>query len=240
MRPTLRRPLLTAVAVLATSGVAVAKDTPNPASELIAGAWHLNDDLSPDAHRQQGAQDGTNGTGDAGDTGRHGGYGRRGGGGGGGRGGGFGGGGFGGGHGGGMGRGGGGGGYGGGRGGIAEGAEDRNRMRALTREMRQAPKTLALVVKDGKLNTTEDDGTVITLPLNDKKTKVELDGEQIEARAKWDGANIVTEWSAARVKLTRTYASSADGKVLTVRVAPEEKKGGPPPRPPMTLVYDRE
>jgi len=64
--------------------------------------------------------------------------------------------------------------------------------------------------------------------------------EYVEARAKWDGANIVTEWSAANMKLTRTYASSADGKVLTVRVAPEEKKGGPPPRPPMTLVYDRE
>ena len=113
-------------------------------------------------------------------------------------------------------------------------------MRALMREMRHAPKTLSLVVKDGRLNATEDDGTVIALPLNDKKTKVELGGEPIEARAKWDGANIVTEWSAARVKLTRTYASSADGKVLTVRVAPEEKKGGPPPRPPMTLIYDRE
>ena len=65
----------------------------------------------------------------------------------------------------------------------------------------------------------------------------------MDSGANWtlqDGANIVTEWSAARVKLTRTYASSADGKVLTVRVAPEEKKGGPPPRPPMTLIYDRE
>jgi hypothetical protein len=213
-----------------------AGSTTNPSAPLIAGAWHLNEDLSPDASRQRpGTPDGTPpDTGDSGRRGR-GGYGRPGGGG------------FGG-FGGGFGRDGGGGGgrrggLGGGRGSIAAGAEDRNRMRALMREMRQAPKRLALVVTD-TLKATEDDGTVLTLPLNDKKTKVELGGETIEARAKWDGANIVTEWEAGRVKLTRTFNSSPDGKVLTVVVAPKNHdqngdRGGPPLRS-MTFVYDRD
>jgi len=233
------RRLGTAAAAVMVAFVAGGVARPNASTktegspDLIAGTWHLNEELSPDASRRSQAPPDA-GSGGTGDTGRRvggrGGYGRPGGGGGG----------FGGGGGrrGGMGR--GGGGFGGGRGSLAEGAEDRNRMRALIREMRQEPKRLALVVKDKQLNATEDDGAVITLPLNDKKTKVELDGEKIEARAKWDGANLVTEWSAARVKLTRTYESSADGKVLTVRVVPQEKKGSAPVGPSMMLVYDRD
>jgi hypothetical protein len=221
---------------LAASGTSrLFADTKNTgAPDLLAGAWHLNEELSPDAaKRQQPSDTGGDPTRDGGRRGGRGGYGRPGGGGG------FGG--FGGGMGrrGGMGRGGGGFG-GGGRAGMAEGAEDRNRMRVLMREMRQAPKRLALVVKDKQLSATEDDGTVFSLPLTDKKTKVELGGEKLEARAKWDGSNIVTEWSAAKIKLTRTYESSPDGKVMTVRVIPQEKKGSAPVGPSMMLVYDRD
>jgi len=41
----------------------------------------------------------------------------------------------------------------------------------------------------------------------------------------WDGTNIVTEWAAGRLKLTRTYASSTDGKALTVIVTPKTGTG---------------
>ena len=99
-------------------------------------------------------------------------------------------------------------------------------MRALMRELRGTPNRLMVVLKDSQLNVTTGDGTVHTLPLNDKKIKVTLAGETIEARAKWDGANIVTQWTAGQLKVDRTYQSSPDGKVLTVVVAPHDKDKG--------------
>src|SRR5262245_36051071 len=214
-----------------------AQDKPADATATkITGLWKLNHELSALPETQTGA---------ATQPGGQGGSGRRGGGGGG-----YGGGGGGrGGYGGGGGRGGGYGGGGGGRGGYSGGgtgmsSEQMLDMRALAREMADAPEALTIVASPTEVTFTDDQGVVRKYKTNDKSEKIEMSGGKVEAKSKWEGQVLEQELSAGQLKVKTSYQTTVEGNQLVVTIATEGAgraggSGGNSPRPPIKRIYDR-
>lgn len=219
-----------------------AQDKPADATATkIVGLWKLNHELSalPEAQSGAASQPGGQTAG-----------GRRGGGGGGGGGYGGGTGGTGGGGRGGYGGGGGGGrggyGGGGGRGGASAGggmtSEQMLDMRALAREMAEAPETLTIVATPADVTFTDDQGVVRKYKTNDKKEKIEMSGAKIEATSKWEGLVLEQELVAGQLKVKTSYQTTVEGNQLIVTIATEgagRAGAGGSPRPPIKRIYDR-
>jgi hypothetical protein len=214
-----------------------AQDKPADATaSKIVGLWKLNHELSalPETQSAAASQPGGQTAG-----------GRRGGGGGGGYGGG-GGGGRGGYGGGGGGRGGYGGGGTGGRtgsgGGGSMSSEQMLDMRALAREVAEAPETLTIVATPADVTFTDDQGVVRKYKTNDKKEKIEMSGAKVEATSKWEGPVLEQELVAGQLKVKTSYQTTVEGNQLIVTIATEGggRAGvGGSPRPPIKRIYDR-
>jgi hypothetical protein len=237
-----------AVTILVWPGLARAQDKPaqgTPAQDKpgdaapapkIAGLWKLNHELSALPEGQSGAATQSGGQGSGGRTGS--GRGGSGGGGGGGGRGGYGGGGRGGYGGGGGGR----GGYGGGGGGGGMSSEQMLDMRALAREMAEAPEALTIVATPAEVTFTDDQGVVRKYKTNAKKEKVEMSGGKVEATSKWEGSVLEQELTAGQLKVKTSYQTTVEGNQLVVTISTEgggRAGAGGNPRPPIKRIYDR-
>jgi len=197
----------------------------------IAGVWKLNHELSalPENQSTAGQPGGQTGGRSRGGSGG-------GGGGGGGRGG-YGGGG------------GGRGGFGGGGGaGGGMSSEQMLDMRALAREMAEAPETLTIVSSPNDVSFTDDQGVVRKFKTNDKKEKIEISGAKIEATSKWEGQVLQQELTAGQLKVKTNYQTTVEGNQLVVTISAEgggSRGGGGgaggngTARPPIKRIYDR-
>lgn len=137
-------------------------------------------------------------------------------------------------------RGGGGGGF--GRGGGPRGGPGRppsrdemEARRALMGEVLQMPLRLTIAQEGDRIVVIEPDGVVRTYVANGRKEKHQLASGTIETTTSWDGPRLkMTIAPGGRVRLTRTFAVTADPRRLEVTTAFEggPKDGG------RTIVYD--
>ncbi len=199
---------------------------PNAPADIAArlsAQWRLNKDLSslpaPPEAGQPGNGGGAPGAGSGGYGGRRGG------------------GGSGGGHGGGR------GGYGGGRGsrsGMSQ--EQMLEVRAVLREMTEAPDVLNVVAAVDAVSFTSEDGTVRKFTIDGKKEKIDIATAKIDASSKWDTGRLVQEISVGSLKLERTFQVTEEGHQMVVTVTVQGGGGqarGQTARAPVKAIYDR-
>jgi len=121
-------------------------------------------------------------------------------------------------------------------------------MRALAREMAEAPETLTIVSSPNDVSFTDDQGVVRKFKTNDKKEKIEMSGAKIEATSKWEGQVLQQELTAGQLKIKTNYQTTVEGNQLVVTISAEgggSRGGGGgaggngTARPPIKRIYDR-
>jgi len=187
------------------------------AHAAIAGQWHFNKELStpPPADSPDDSASGGN-RGPSGRGGFGGGFGGRRGGFGGGRGGNYG-------------------------GGAQANSDDMLKMRALTRELTDAPQLLTIVVAPDSINFTDEHGGSHKFRTDGKKEEIDFaPGTKIDTKTKWDGDTLSQEFAIGRLKLTETYQLSVGDTLLvaTIRRAGEQQNGRGQ-NAPIKFVYQR-
>ncbi len=195
-----------------------AQKTETPQTLEIVGAWTLNHDLSTSPEDIASGRDGSRAGGGSGGFG----------------GGGRGGGGFGGG-----GRGGGGlGGRGGGMGQPSE--EDRQRMQALIRRLREAPERLTITFDGKTVAFANGDGRTWKVTTDGKKQTILTGDGEIELKGRIEGPKLIVEETVTgRGKLLYTYAPAEDAGTRRLSVQVKLEGGNMARRvPEMTRVYD--
>jgi hypothetical protein len=95
--------------------------------------------------------------------------------------------------------------------------EQMRAMRARIIEVLEAPAKLTILEGDGTVTLTADDGRARRLMVNNKREKRPVDNRMVDVRTKRDDGRLVTEmWLDDGMKLTETYAVSADRRQLQV------------------------
>jgi hypothetical protein len=175
----------------------------------FSGVWKFNADLSDNPQQSdlgwnrsgQSAQGSGGGMGRGGSGGmRRGGYG-----------GGFGGGGY------------GGGGYGGGNGGSKppqDSTEDRNKIQAITSEVKNPSSSLTISYNDPELTIMDAQEKTRVFQTNGKKDSHQFGSATIDSTTTWDGSKLVTEYDlGSGRKLRYTYSIVANTKQLLEQVS---------------------
>lgn len=105
---------------------------------------------------------------------------------------------------------------GGGRGYGGGGADPEQmlQLKALTREVAEAPDRLTIVVSDAIVEFTDDQGVVRKFTTSGKKEKIDLGTSKVDVQSKWDAGVLTIEMSAGSAKLTETYQVTIEGHVL--------------------------
>jgi hypothetical protein len=118
-----------------------------------------------------------------------------------------------------------GGGVGGGDGGMSPFALSMSELRGLYRDLLEVPETLKINVADGTVALTDDLDRQRTYPTTGKKQHYQLGAAAYDAKAHWQGNQLIMEIEGARgFKMHETYFLSEDGKRLFVII----RVGDPP------------
>lgn len=130
----------------------------------------------------------------------------------------------------------------GGRGGGGLGGrsdEDRQRMAATMRRLREAPERLTITYADQTVAFADGTGRAWKVTTDGKKqTSLTGDGE-IESKARIDGARLIVEETiSGRARLVYTYEPVEDAGVRRLSVHVKLEGGGPKRAPELTRVYD--
>jgi len=194
--------IATAVAFCLTGGGLRAQTSAQETHSNFAGQWHFDKDLSSPAP-QLDASESPNGREPSGRSGGFGGRSGRGG----------------------FGGRGGGGSY---TGGSQMSSEDMLTMRALMRELSEAPQLLTVVVSTDSIGFTDEHGGSHKFRTDGKKEQIELGpSAKVDTKTKWDGDILDQEFSAGHMKMTETYQLTPDGRFLiaTIQRAADQNAG---------------
>jgi hypothetical protein len=135
-------------------------------------------------------------------------------------------------------------------------------MRAVLREMTDAPEILNVVAGVDAVSFTSNDGTVRKFTIDGKKEKIDIGTAKIDATSKWDAGRLVQEISVGSLKLERTFQVTEEGHQMIVAVTVQGGErgaqggsrngasggqggsrggpaGGPGARAPVKAIYDK-
>jgi hypothetical protein len=132
------------------------------------------------------------------------------------------------------------GGFGGRGGGLGRRSdEDRQRLAAIMRRLRDAPERLTITYADQTVAFADGSGRVWKVTTDGKKqTALTGDGE-IESKARIEGARLIVEESiSGRARLVYTYEPVEDAGIRRLSVHVKLEGGGPKRAPELKRVYD--
>ena len=132
------------------------------------------------------------------------------------------------------------GGLGGGSGEPGRGVQDREemaRLRALLKEVLEAPTRFQITLEDPLVIFTYPDGRVVRYKTDWKEERHQYTSGTVKTKAKWDAGRLVIETQIGDARITHDYKLSGDPRQLIVSV---QTPGQSKDLPPITHVYDEQ
>ncbi len=121
--------------------------------------------------------------------------------------------------------------------------EERNiRMRALYRELSDAPEALTLSISFATAKFVDADGVERKVNINQKKEKLDLGTAIVDSRTRWNGTALTIDLEGAQdLKVTEIFELSPTGTqmLVTIRAGDEHDPNTRGLRGQVQRVYDR-